>query len=214
MEEMQDVTTQDICKDPEKRIFKSVKAFVEKRKVLLLIIAAVVVFATIAGIILFSLSPEQIAIKYAEADFFGDYAKMNKYKAYDYCAYLMGEQDEEEFFEACSDRYEEDIYNWKDLSSVRREQKEEALSDVYGDYKITVEASRSKDMSVRKFKNENERVLMLLEDDGLFDVDDVDDVRIVTVKGKIDGEDGVDRITRDVIMVRMGLLWKAFAIGF
>ena len=218
MEEMHNVNSEDTtaeietatvsaCADSKSK--NSIVGFIKKRKLLLIIIAAVVVLGTAAGIVLSSLTPENIAEECAEAYFLSDYAKVEKYTAYNFRTFKLGGKDEEEFFEIQGGLYKEYIETWDDYFSVLKENRAEYIYDGYGEYELTVEATRSKEMSQRKFEVEYSRTLQALEEDNLLDRDDITDVKVVTVKIKIKGEDETDRKTIDIIMVKIGLLWKA-----
>lgn len=202
-------TTDEIFSQQEVQQISPVMAFLKtKWRLLAIVAAAVVILAVVLIFVLGGNSPESVALKYVEAELNGDEFNAREYMAYDYCEFLLEffDCDEDEFFEKMSDSLGEDIESWEDYGQVLRDQAKEELEDEYGDYEITMEVTRVKDSSVKKIKE----VFLLesLEDDGLIDRDDFKDIKEVTVKVKISGEDETDRETLAVFMVQLGSLWK------
>ena len=123
-------------------------------------------------------------------------------------------EDEDGYFEYLSNEYDEYITSWKELSSFYRYDTIENLEDYYGDYKITVEVTRTKDKSFDKLvKDELGSSIDYLENYG-FDRDSVTNAKEVTVKYKIKGEDETDRVTYIVWVVKIGGLWKVLDYEF
>ena len=89
---------------------------------------------------------------------------------------------------------------WKRIDTTE----EENLTDKYGRYKITVETTRARDVSVRKLEEDYGKWLEQLESQGLFDRDSIQAVKEVTVKAKLTGEDETERET----FVKVGFQWK------
>ena len=182
---------------------------VQNRKKTIAAIAVVLVIAIAAGCLIYRGSPKNVAVRYVKAYEFSDYVAEHKVMAYDTYAYFLGDMSEEEYFEQCSDRYDEDIQSWKDLSDYYRTDWEEFLEDIYGEYKLSIEASRVKDMSNKRLEAEYGNFLNELETKIAFDRDDISDAKEVTVKLKIEGEDGTDRETYIVCLVKINGVWKA-----
>ena len=180
----------------------------QNRKKTIIAIAVILVIGIVAGCLISRGSPENVAVRFVEAWILDDLEKTHKVMAYDYYAYHLEEMSEEEFFEAYSDEFKEDIQIWKDLSDYCRTSMEENLEDEYGNYKLSFDVSRVKDMSIRRLEDEYEYTLDWLEEDLAFDRDDISDAKEVTVKCKIEGEDETERMTYTVCMVKMGGAWK------
>lgn len=117
-------------------------------------------------------------------------------------------EDEEEYFEYASDRWDEDIRSWNDFYQVRNAGMKEDMEDLYGDYRLTVEATKSRDLSVKRLLSDQDYWLDALEDCGAFDRDSVTAAQQVTVKVKIKGEEDTDRVTYKVTLVKAGGGWK------
>lgn len=216
MEDQQATQVLDDDSIPQQQVDQQITSTTStpKKKWLIIgIIASVVLILSIALFsVLSSLSPQSIAEKYAEAYIFGDICKLQKYSAYDcYEFALRSYDDEEEYFEIMSDHYDEDITSWDDLSKAQRAYADEEFSDEYGDYKVTIEATRVKDISIRKLAEECGYQLDLLEEQGLIDRDDIAEAKEVTLKLKIAGEDTTDRDTGTIYLVRLGFFWKVLA---
>lgn len=84
----------------------------------------------------------------------------------------------------------------------------EDMEDIYGDYRLTVEATKSRDLSVKRLLSDQDYWLDALEDCGAFDRDSVTAAQQVTVKVKIKGEEDTDRVTYKVTLVKAGGGWK------
>ena len=182
---------------------------VQNRKKTIIILAVIMAVAIVAGCLLARTSPKSVAIRYAEAMLFSDYVKIHKTTAYDYYAFTLGEKSEEEYFENVSDKYKEDIESWKDMSTYFRSRSVEDLEDDYGNYKLSFDASRVKDMSLRRLEDEHEDLLDYLEEEVAFDRDDISAAKEVTVKIKLEGEDATERETWTICMVKINGAWKA-----
>lgn len=188
-----------------KALFQSAKG----RKIAILVCAAIVLIAVVAGITSHN-SPESVAERFVEAATYSDAVTMQKLAAFDYYNEVLYyyDGDEEAFFEWANKRYDIDVDNWKDYSKDMAEYSKEELSDEYGEYKITIEATKSKDISVKKLEEECDSTLTSYEKHGSFDRDDIKDAKIVTVKFKIAGEDETERTTLSVYMVKVSGSWK------
>lgn len=197
---------------PEKK--KGILNFVKKLfspanriKTISAIAALIVLIAVMFGV-LYYLSPSATALRYEKAYFWGDPVAKKQCLAYDYYAFVLGEDSEEEYFEDFSESYDEDIKSWRDLSRYYRSWLEEDMEDNYGDYKVSFEVTRVKDISNKTLKERNDGLLELLEGSSLFDADTIKDSKEVTIKRKISGEDDIDRVTLTVYLVKVNGLWK------
>lgn len=177
-------------------------------KTLGLIAAAVIVAVAAAAIFLGGSGPESVAERYCKA-WYTDAKTESSLLAFDWQEYLLnGYDDEEEFFEEQGDYYYADIASWGDYYKAVDAAQEEELEDIYGEYELTAEASKTKDMSLNKLQDEMGSYLDALEEYTSFDRDNISDVKVVTVKVKISGEDDTSRVTWSVYTVKIGGGWK------
>ena len=181
-----------------------------KKNAVLIGIAIVLIIAVIIG--LNAISAGNVAEKFAKAAILEDHKAMGKYAAFSVEKYCVGDYgDEEEFYEDMSDEYDEDISSWSDFCKIAREYAQEYLEDFYGDFKLTFEATKVKDMSIKKLSSECEYRIEALEERSDFDIDDYSKAKVVTVKAKIDGDDDKDKGSCDVYLVKDGITWKVVA---
>lgn len=188
------------------------KPGVPKKLPLPAIAAAVVALIVIIVLITSLGSPKRIAKKYIDAYLYNDIVAMHKYLAYDSYASTLGDEDEEDYFEDMSDLYDEDITSWKDLAAYYHAQREEDLLDEFGEYKIEITVSRVKDLSDRALEREFEWFMDDLEDNTDFDRDDISSSKTVNLKLKIKGDEGTERGSCTVYLVKMGLSWKVLYV--
>ncbi len=184
----------------------------EKRKLpgkkLVILAAAAVVLIAAAVALLSRGSASSVAKRYCKA-MFGDQKTVVELTAYDWKQLqLDGYEDEEEYFEKAGDRWDEDIRSWNDFYQARNASMREDMEDIYGDYQLTVEATKSRDISVKKLLSDQDYWLDSLEDCAAFDRDSVTAAQQVTVKVKIKGEEDTDRVTYKVTLVKAGGGWK------
>ena len=197
---------------PKKNVLVSVKNMFspQRRKKTISLMAATVVLIVAVICVLNYLSPKNVAVRFAKADWIGDPIATNRVVAYDYYAYLLEDSTEEEFFENLSDKWNEDITSWKDISKYQLNYSEEWAYEWYGKYTETYKTARIKDMSIRRLEEEHSSLLDEMEAFANFDRDDISKIKEATVKMKIEGEDDFDRITFDIILVKVGGFWKGF----
>lgn len=188
----------------------------EKRKLpgkKLVILAAVVVLIAAAVALLSRGSASSVAKRCCRA-LFRDQKTVAALTAYDWKRMeLDGYEDEEEYFEKAGDRWEEDIRSWNDFYQARNASMREDMEDIYGDYQLMVEATKSRDLFVKKLLSDQDDWLDALEDCGAFDRDSVTAAQQVTVKVKVKGEEDTDRVTYKVTLVKVGGGWKVLAYG-
>lgn len=178
-------------------------------------LACVVIVLIVAVCALYSYnSPASVAERYVKAYIYNDVATLNKLSAYDYYEYLLYQYDgdTEEFFADASDRYDEDIKNWNQYSKCMKEYQTEQLSDYYGEYKLTIEATKTKERTLRKIEEELEYYIGKYEKRTDFDRDDISAVKEVTVKRKIVTEDEIKRDSATVYVVKIGMNWRVLCI--
>ena len=101
----------------------------------------------------------------------------------------LGYYDEDDFFEAMSDKYDENITSWGSFFKAKNKSDKETIEDLVEKYKITTEVTRTKDISVKKLLKENSRLIEGLE-------------------AKVKGEDQTVRNTYDMYLVKIGGAWK------
>ena len=195
--------------DLKGKVLKLLKSKKVKR-IGILVVAAVLVLVAALSVASYS-SPKTVAKRYLDAYVYRDYVTLNKLMAYDVYAYELYwyDGDEEKYFEEVSNEFDEDIYSWKELSKYMREYMDEELCDEYGDYSISYEVTREKDISIRKLEEEEKYLIERLEERADFDIDDVAKAKVITIKAKIKGEDETERETIEVYMVKIGGSWKA-----
>ena len=129
--------------------------------------------------------------------------------AYDRKARQLGYyDDEDDFFEAMSDKYDENITSWGSFFKAKNKSDKETIEDLVEKYKITTEVTRTKDISVKKLLKENSRLIEGLEAKGLIDRDDISAAKEIVVKMKVKGEDQTVRNTYDMYLVKIGGAWK------
>ena len=185
------------------------KAFSKEHLVKTLVLFLAVIAIIGAGIgILSSFSPKAVARRYIIARVEEDVRRESKLLAYDRKAQILaGYSDEEQLYEKASDRYGEEINSWTDYCKVVRAMEKETLEDHYGEYEITAEATKEKDISVKKLESELGSTYKYLERYG-FDPDSVKSAKVVTVKFKLKGEDSTVRETFLVYLAKIGASWK------
>ena len=170
----------------------------KKRKIIAVVLLVVIVLGGAAAGVFSYFSPSSTAERFCKASFCD--AQSALLHSYD--------GDEEAFFEAKSDALKADIASWDDYYKALDTTEEENLTDKYGRYKITVETTRARDVSVRKLEEDYGKWLEQLESQGLFDRDSIQAVKEVTVKAKLTGEDETERETFEVYLVKVGFQWK------
>ena len=179
------------------------------KKLVILAAAALAVIAA-AAVLLSRGSASSVAKRYCKA-IFEDQKTVVALTVYDWKQYQIRSndyEDEEEYFEYASDRWDEDIRSWNDFYQVRNAGMKEDMEDLYGDYRLTVEATKSRDLSVKRLLSDQDYWLDVLEKYGAFDRDSVTAAQQVTVKVKIKGEEDTDRVTYKVTLVKAGGGWK------
>ena len=181
----------------------------KKRKIIAVVLLVVIVLGGAAAGVFSYFSPSSTAERFCKASYC-DARTFFSMTAYDTQSALLHsyDGDEEAFFEAKSDALEADIASWDDYYKALDTTEEENLTDKYGRYKITVETTRARDVSVRKLEEDYGKWLEQLESQGLFDRDSIQAVKEVTVKAKLTGEDETARKTFEVYLVKVGFQWK------
>lgn len=182
----------------------------------LLIIAAVVVVAICAAVFFITRnSATSVAKRYVTGYYENDKLASSLW-AYDYEALILLDYggDEEVFFEAMSDEYDADITSWNEYYKAVDTYFKEYWEDNYGKYKVSVEVVRSKDISVRRLLDDESDAISYLEENLNFDSDKISAAKIVTVKGKLAGEDDIMREKFEIYMVKIGLTWRVLAWSY
>lgn len=177
-------------------------------KFILIGAAALAVVIAVVVILLSRNNPSSVAKRYVQAFYTDDKAATSLW-AFDFNAIRLSEYDgsEEEFFEAMSDEYSADISSWNDFYKAVDSSFQEQLEDEYGEYKVTTEVTRTKDISVKKALEDCAVWVKILERDINFDTDSISDACVVTAKAKITGEDEIERTKIDVYVVKIGGSW-------
>lgn len=185
------------CMAPQNRV-KSIIALVA-------IVAIVVVVICLAG----GNGPKAVAENYVRAIIDGDLKTVSKFYPIDFEEYLVDMSycyDEEEFFEDYSDEFDCDIDSWKDFYNLYQDEWKEEMEDEYDDYKFTTEVTREKDISDRALEDDYEYILDDYEDYD-FDRDDIKDAKLITVKMRLEYEDGTERDSYTVCVIKIGGSW-------
>ena len=182
----------------------------------LLIVAAVVVVAICAAVFFITRNSATSVAKRFITGYYENDKLYTSLWAYDFEAFLLTsyDGDEEAFFEEMSDEYDANITSWNEYHKAFDTCWKEQWEEDYGKYKISVDVVRSKDISVRKALEDNAGTVSYLEENLNFDSDKISAAKIVTVKGKIDGEDDIVRNKCEVYMVKIGLTWRVLQWDF
>lgn len=178
----------------------------------LILIACVLIVIGAGTAILVSRSAESVAKRFSIA-YYTNEKRFASLLAYDYKAAQLSpyKGDEDAFFEEKAEKYGVDISSWNDYFKACDEDFAEYLQDEYGKYKVTAKVTRSKDISVKKLLEDQSYWLDTLEKSADFDRDQITDAKLITVKLKLDGEDGNDRGSLSLYMAKVGGSWKALA---
>lgn len=180
----------------------------EKWKKFAAILGAAVVVIVVAIALLGRGSAASVAKRYCDG-FVGNAKVQVGLTAYDWKARQLGYyDDEDDFFEAMSDKYDENITSWDSYFKVKNKSDKETIEDLVGKYKITTEVTRKKDISVKKLLEENSSLIKKLEAERLIDRDDISAAKEIIVKMKVKGEDQTIRNTYDMYLVKIGGAWK------
>lgn len=182
----------------------------------LLIIAAVVVVAICAAVFFITRnSATSVAKRYVTGYYENDKLASSLW-AYDYEALILLDYggDEEVFFEAMSDEYDADITSWNEYYKAVDTYWKDYWEDSYGKYKVSVDVVRSKNISVRKLMDDESDAISYLEENLNFDSDKISAAKIVTVKGKLAGEDDIKRDKFEIHMVKIGFTWRVLDWDF
>lgn len=184
----------------------------KKRKIIAVVLLVVIVLGGAAAGVFSYFSPSSTAERFCKA-FFYDSRTFFGMRAYDAQSMLLYsyDGDEEAFFEDASDDAKADIASWDDYYKALDTMHEEELTDEYGRYKVTVETTRVRDVSIKKLEEDCGKWLEKLESRGLFDRDSIQAVKEVMVKAKLTGEDETERETFEVYLVKVGFQWKVIA---
>ena len=139
-----------------------------------------------------------------------DGQKADSLLAYDSIKKTLSDYDGDEaaFFENAEEIYDAAIDSWKEYYRVTDEYYKEICEDLYGEYKETVEAAKTKNVSIKKLMKDQDYWLTELEESSGFDRDLIQEAKEITVKRKIKGEDETSRYTSTVIVVKMDGKWK------
>lgn len=172
------------------------------------ILCAVVFMAVVGITVINQNSPKGVAVRYCRGLYDNPKAIM-RLSAYDFEKYVTrNSADDAAFFEEESNELMEDIDSWGDLYKVMRRELKNELEDGFGKYKIVLDVTKVRDISVKKLANEQKKLISKLEKAGCFDADEMKDGKEVTVKVKVVGEDETSRNTFQVYVVKMGFGWK------
>ena len=186
----------------------------EKWKKSAAILGAVVVVIVVAIALLGRGSAASVAKRYCDSLIGNEKARVGL-TAYDWKARQLGYyDDEDDFFKAMSDQYDENITSWGSYFKVKNRSDKEKVEDLIGKYKITTEVTRKKDITLKKLLEENSSLIKKLEAEGLIDRGDISAAKEITVKMKMEGEDQTVRITYDVYLVKIGGAWKVLDYDF
>lgn len=179
------------------------------------VILLVLIAGGAAGAYFHFTSPEYVALKYGEAVATWDLKGQAELAAYDFKSnYLYSEKthsftDEETYFEDMSDQLNEDITNWDEYFEAVRQFLSDTYESVDGEYTVTCELTRTKDVSVKKVYNTNKDFISRIERTTDFDYNDVDECKQITVKAKYDtDEEGIQRRTIDIFLVKINGSWR------
>lgn len=178
------------------------------KKTVAILLAVVVLAGAVAGTFVY-FAPSSVAERFCKV-YWLDARTVTRMMAYDYNNERISkfDGDEEAFFERNSDYYETEIRSWADYYKAVDTDAKEQLSDDYGHFRIKTEATKERDISVKKVITDNARFLTSLEKHGSFDRDTIKAAKEITVKVKIVGEDETYRDAFQVTLVKIGMQWK------
>lgn len=180
----------------------------EKRKKTVISLSAVIAVILLIVILLVRGSASSVAKRYCAA-FAGDIHTQERLTAYNWRnEEIQGYRDEDDFFEAMSEEYDEDVKSWSSYYRAANKDAKEAVEDYVGKYSKTVTVTKVRDISVNKLKDDMSSFIRILEKNGSFDADKISAAKSITVKMKIKGKDQTIRHTYDMYLVRIGLEWK------
>lgn len=180
------------------------------KKTTAILLAVVVLAGAVAGTFA-HFAPASVAEHFCKV-YWLDERTATRMMAYDWNKERISKfNDEEAFFENRSDYYETEIQSWADYYKAVDTRTKEDLTDDYGHFRIKTEATKVRDISIKKVVDDNEDLLDTLERHGNFDRDTIKAAKEITVKVKIVGEDETDRDTWQVTLVRIGMQWKVLS---
>ena len=191
----------------------------EKLPMLIAIAAAVVIVAVLLIVLISNSGPKAAAKNFAKAVISCDIDKANKLCAFDAKEFVIEEYggDEEDFFEDAGNFLGEDIGSWKDLSKALKATLNEELEDHFGKYKVEIKATKVKELSAKKLKEEASKLPGDEFYDFIeyydFDPDKVKSGAEVTLKIKINGKDDKETVTIPLYMAKIGGSWKFLMVG-
>lgn len=178
------------------------------KKTACLLGAAAAVLAAVIMLIKWN-SAGAVAVRYCRG-YYDNPKSVMRLSAYDWEKYVTSSsKDEADFFEKISEESHEEITSWHDLYKAMRSELRNELEDDFGKYKIVLNVTKVRDISVKKLSYEQKDFISELEKTGCFDADEMKAGKEVTVKAKIVGEDETSRDTFQVYMVKMRGGWKA-----
>lgn len=178
----------------------------------------VAVLAVIAVVILctfFTLtSPKNIAERFVKAAYTGNEKAVSRLVAYDNKEAWLTDNTEEKFFYRQSRHFDTDINSWNDFYKAIKEERRENMEDSYGDYKITVKAKRSNNISVKKLTDYDEFGSLNYVERYGFDVDEASAFKKVNVSLKISGDYESERILAYVYLAKVHGFWKVLGANY
>lgn len=181
------------------------------KKTIAVILLAAIVIGGVCGVISYN-SPESVAKRFVKAVFLFDDKTVAKLTAYDWYVKTLNGDDEDAFFDKKSDYYDTDITSWKDYFKTYKSYTKESMEDEFGDYEFSFEVTRVKDISARKLKEKYSDILQEYEEKSMLDSDSIENGKIATVKVKLETEDGIERVTCTVAVVKMSGAWKVLTL--
>ena len=193
----------------EEMVLKIQKAFSpERRKKTVISFAGAIAVIVLAAVLLVRGSASSVAKRYCAA-FAGDIHTQEKLTAYDWRnETIQSYKDEDDFFEAMSDQYGEDVKSWGSYYRAVNKDAKESVEDYVGKYSKTVSVTKVRDISVKKLQDDMQSFINRLEKNGSIDADKISAAKSITVKMKIKGEEQTIRNTYDMYLVKIGMAWE------
>lgn len=173
---------------------------------------AVLILLAVVLLFHFYYGSAAVAARAVKASAFNDWSKMAGNCAYDFYAYKLDGQSEEDYFEEASRSYHEDISSWKELSACSRNEQDSLMTLAYGKYTVNASASRTVELSIPRLEEACSGLLDSLEAKTDFDRASISGAKKVAVNLEIKGDEDSYRYSQTVYMVRIGLLWKYLKI--
>lgn len=183
-----------------------------KGKWLAVALALVVIVGAVIGVAHYN-SPESVAERYCKA-LFTDPGEVLKLYAVDTKRAIGLGEDDLGMLGADSTGFIYDADTPEEYFESLRLVRQDSLEEEYDEYTISSEARTVKDISVKKLRAQESRLIKALEGVNLLDADEISDAKVVDVKWKIKSEDEKEIYYYTVYTVKLNGVWRVIDIAF